>query len=353
MPQNTDSIELEFKPDFEEARQRWAAFWQGESDRPLLHAIAPKAGVEPIPMPRPYAFAFGDVDALADQVVGWASTHDFLADTIPSFMVTLAPDHFAALLGCEIKQPIHGGSNWVEPCAASLEQVDISFKREGHWWRRTVECAEKLRARCDGKLIITSTHFQGGLDCLAAMCGTQETLMALALSPDVVKQALAHVDRAVAEVRRAFAELLDVPKWGSANRFHMYNPGIIDVPECDISCMLSSSMFDEFQMPSLTREINGLDASIYHLDGLDAVPHLESICRIESLDMIQWMPGEGHYDDDHAPLNARIDALGKGQIFQGYYKFGAADIQRIWDSFTSRKLFFHVNPEVLTQLPWQ
>jgi len=68
--------------------------------------------------------------------------------------------------------------------------------------------------------------------------------------------------------------------------------------------------------------------------------------------MIQWMPGEGYYDDDWSALNARIDALGKGQIFQDYYKFKAADIQRIWDTFRSRKLFFHTNSEQLLQLPW-
>ena len=68
--------------------------------------------------------------------------------------------------------------------------------------------------------------------------------------------------------------------------------------------------------------------------------------------MIQWMPGEGHYDDDWSELNAKIDALGKGQIFQSYYKLSAPEIERIWNSYTSRKLFFHVTADVLEQLPW-
>ena len=32
-------MQLEFKPDFEEARQRWSAYWNGESDRPLVASV--------------------------------------------------------------------------------------------------------------------------------------------------------------------------------------------------------------------------------------------------------------------------------------------------------------------------
>jgi len=148
-------------------------------------------------------------------------------------------------------------------------------------------------------------------------------------------------------------EALDVATWGSMNRFGMYCSGMIDVPQCDVSCMISPGMFNDFERPSLTNEIAGLGASIYHLDGPDALQHTESVCAIDRLDMIQWMPGEGYYDDDWSALNAKIDALGKGQIFQSYYNLTASDIERMWDSYTSRKLFFHVGPKVLEELPWQ
>ena len=106
-------------------------------------------------------------------------------------------------------------------------------------------------------------------------------------------------------------------------------------------------------MPGIQRECQFLDHSIYHLDGPDALQHTESLCAIEQLDMIQWMPGEGYYDDDWGELNAKIDSLGKGQIFQGYYKKKAPDIVRIWDTFKSRKLYFDVSPKTLEELPWE
>jgi len=345
-------MQLEHKPDFGATRERWAAFWRGTSPRPMLHAIRPKSGVTPVARPRPYDCAFGDLDPLIEQALSWAATHDFLADAIPSFMITFAPDHFAALLGAEIKRSDEGRTNWVEPCLTSLDDAEIEFRRDGRWWRRTVECIERFRDRCDGKLVITGTHFQGGLDCLVAMYGTQNLLMDLGLAPEKVRRALAQVDIALAEARAALAEALDVSTWGSLNRFGMYSSGIIDVPQCDVSCMMSAEMFDEFELPSLTKEIENTDASVYHLDGPDALQHLDSLCSIEQLDMIQWMPGEGYYDDDWSELNSRIDSLAKGQIFQGYYKLAAADIERISETYTSRKLFFHVSPEVLAELPW-
>ncbi|MDT8390531.1 MAG: hypothetical protein RRC34_08495 [Lentisphaeria bacterium] len=346
-------MELDFKPDFETAREDWAAFWRGESARPLFHAVVPKDGVTPTPRPRPYDCAFGDLDPIIDQALAWAGTHDFPGDTIPSFMITFAPDHFAALLGAKIERSEAGKTNWVEPCLTSLDDVEITFQRDGHWWKRTVECVERFRERCDGKLIITGTHLQGSLDALVALYGTQPLLLDMAMDPGKVHRALKQVDTAYQEVRTALTEVLDVSTWGSLNRFGMYSPGVIDVPQCDVSCMISKEMFDDLERPYLAAEVATMDASIYHLDGPDALQHTESLCAIERLDMIQWMPGEGYYDDDWSALNAKIDGLGKGQIFQGYYNLTAADIARIWETYTSRKLFFHVTPAMLAELPWK
>lgn len=343
---------IEYKDDGAAARRHWEAFWNGSNERPLFQAITPRSGVKSINKPRPYDCAFGELDPLIDQTLGWAATHEFLADSIPSFMITFAPDHFAALLGAEIVRSESSKTNWVEPNLQTLEGVDISFQRNGKWWERTVECVERFRQACDEKLIITGTHLQGSLDCLVALYGTQPLLLDMAMKPEVVKAALAQVDAAMREVRSAMADILDIPRYGSLNRFGMYSAGIIDVPQCDVSCMISKEMFDEFERPYLTSEVECTQHAIYHLDGPDALQHTETLCGIEALDMIQWMPGEGYYEQDWRELNQKIDRLGKGQIFQSYYNLQAADIVEIWESFSSRKLFFHVTPEQLSSLPW-
>jgi hypothetical protein len=341
---------LEFKQNFADVRNRWSRFWRGEGERPMLSAIAPRSGAKVVEKPNEYDCAFGELDRIIEQLLRWAASHEFLGDQVPTFLITFAPDHFASLLGAEIKRREDEDTNWVEPCLTTLEGVEIAFQRTGQWWERTLECIERFRDVCDGRIIVSGTHLQGSLDCLAALYGTEPLLTDMALRPASVHRALRQIDTALTEVRTALAQALDVSRWGSVNRFGMYSPGLIDVPQCDISCMVSPEMFDSFESPSLAHEIQTLDASVYHLDGLGALPHLETICAIEELDTIQWMPGEGHYDDDWSELHARIDRLGKGQIFQLFYRLEPARIEHIWSTFQSRKLFFQVTPDALAEL---
>jgi len=343
-------MELEFKPDFEHARQRWAQFWRGESTRPLLWAVRPKAGAEPVARPGCYQCAFGDIEPVIEQAIQWAATHEFLDGAIPSYQVTFAPDHFAALLGADLRNA-EGSSatNWIQPFVEDWDDVDIRFQPEGRWWRRTAEVIERFRRRCDGRLIIYGTHLQGGLDCLVALRGAQELLADLLDVPEKVLAALRQVDKALDDVRAAMAEALDLAACGSLNRFGMYSRGLIDVPQCDASCMVSAEMFERFALPSLAHEVDGLDASIYHLDGTGAIRHLEAICSLEKLDMIQWVPGAGQDDKDWSDLRRRIDELGKGHIYQSG-NLTASEVTAIWESFSSRKLYFQVRADVHDEL---
>ena len=351
-----EQVDLEFKPDFELARQRWAQFWRGESTHPLLWAVRPRPGVEPVPKPPCYVCAFHDIEPVIEQAIGWAATHEFLDGAIPGYQVTFAPDHFAALLGAELRNA-EGSSatNWIQPFVEDWDDVEIRFQPEGKWWQRTAEVIARFGQRCDGRLIIYGTHLQGGLDCLVALRGAQGVLSDLLDVPEKVLKALRQVDKALDDVRAALAQALDVPTYGSLNRFGMYSRGVIDVPQCDASCMISAELFERFALPSLAHEVDGLDASIYHLDGPDAVRHLEALCTLEHLDMIQWVPGAGREDNDRSALRRRIDELGKGQIYGPGENLTAADVAGIWASFTARKLYLQVRPDVYDQLQrmWQ
>jgi len=344
-------MELEFKPDFEHARQRWAQFWRGESTRPLLWSVRPKAGVEPVARPGCYQCAFGDIEPVIEQAIGWAATHEFLDGAIPSYQITFGPDHFAALLGADLRNAEGSSStNWIQPFVEDWDDVDIRFQPEGRWWRRTAEVIERFRQRCDGRLIVYGTHLQGGLDCLVALRGARGLLADLLDVPEKVLAALRQVDKALDDVRAAMAGALDVATYGSLNRFGMHSRGVIDVPQCDASCMVSAEMFERFELPSLAHEVGGLDASIYHLDGPGAIRHLEAVCSLEKLDMIQWVAGAGQDDKDWSDLRRRIDELGKGQIYQLGSNLAAPQVKAVWESFSSRKLYFQVSAEVHDEL---
>jgi hypothetical protein len=52
-------------------------------------------------------------------------------------------------------------------------------------------------------------------------------------------------------------------------------------------------MYRRFVLPCLTEQCEWLDNSLYHLDGVNALPQLDNLLGIEQLNAIQWTPGEG------------------------------------------------------------
>jgi 5-methyltetrahydrofolate--homocysteine methyltransferase len=61
----------------------------------------------------------------------------------------------------------------------------------------------------------------------------------------------------------------------------------------DFSIMISPAMFDEFFLPYVKEEAKKFKRSMYHLDGVGALHHLDSILRIKELGGVQFLPGAG------------------------------------------------------------
>lgn len=331
-------MQLEFKADFEEARQRWTAYWKGESDRPVVASVVPKPGVTPVDAPGYLAGFTGDPDPLIDQVLAWAETHEFLGEAIPFYYLEFGADHFSSFLGGDMR--LHEGSgdtSWLVPFVEDWDSAEIEFKRDCYWWKRTVEFIRAFRARCDGKLLIAAPTLVAGLDCLAAIKGQQELAFDLVIQPEAVQRALAKVRKAYEEILDALAIELDYETWGSLNRHGFYSPGRTNVPQCDFSCMISKEMFEEFQLPCLAHETEQLGHACYHLDGPGAIHHLESICSLPKMQAIQWVAGSGYGEQQNwMHLHKRIDDLGKGQYFGG----NAESVERLTREFRSKQLYF-------------
>ena len=82
--------------------------------------------------------------------------------------------------------------------------------------------------------------------------------------------------------------------------------------QCDFSAMISPKMFEKFALHDLTTLFNSLDYAFYHLDGPNAVRHLDMLLSIESLKGIQWIPGSGCPGQHNwLPLLKRIRDGGK------------------------------------------
>jgi hypothetical protein len=335
-PPSAPATALELKPDFGRARERWDRYWRDEcTDRPPIRIVLPGPGRKPPPCPHPYSVPHGDIARAAAQTLDWAAAQEWLGEAVPGCLIAFAPDHFALLLGADLRYDDGSASGtstgWVLPCLKDYDS-EIRFRPEGKWWEKTAECIRVFRRVCDGRMIVAGPNLQGGLDALAALRGPQTLLSDLLDCPADVHRALARIDAAMAAVRQALAEALDIARWGSLTRHGTYGSGLVDVPQCDFSAMIGEAAFREFELPSLRNECAGAQGCIYHLDGKEAIRHLPALAEVPGLHAIQWQPGAAGAGRDWSALFARIDALGLGQM-----RGGTRDqIMRLWHGLRMR-----------------
>lgn len=333
-------MELEFKPDFEDARQAWRTFWDGTNSRPMILASRPKPNTAPVPQPKYLDCFDGDLWAIADQLLAWGETHEFLADTIPFYYLEFGPDTFAAYLGADLRLSADRYTSWSAPFVEHWDEVEIKLDRNGYWWQRTLEAIAILRERCDGKLLICPPTLVANLDALAAIRGIQALLTDLIDCPEQVAHALEGVCRVHTEIMDAFAQALDFATYGSINIEGAYIAGRQSRPQCDMSCMIGPAMFRQFVVPCLNSEAHDADAFVYHLDGPGALKHVDALCEMAALDVIAWVPGAGNEHKDWSALYNRIDQRNKGQLF---YACSHAAIKSRWRQYQSRKLIFQTH----------
>jgi hypothetical protein len=81
--------------------------------------------------------------------------------------------------------------------------------------------------------------------------------------------------------------------------------------------MLNPTWFRKFALPDLVAQAAHMDYSIYHLDGPNALNHLDDLLAIPELTGIQWVPGDGREPMGHEkwyPIYKKIQAAGKNIV---------------------------------------
>lgn len=327
-------LELELRPDIEQVMANWDRFWtQRGLDRPMIMCRTPRG--EPMPHPPAGDMVDGDIDACIEASLAWLRSFHWMGDAIPACMPQLGPDHFAALLGSRLE--VHPDSRttvWMHPCVSDWDDFEIRVRWEDRWWERTVALLERYRERCAGICLVSPPNLQGGLDCLAALRGVEPLAMDLVMEPEKVKRALNAVNQCFMQVKQRLAEICEVERYGSVNRHLFYHRDQVGIPQCDFSCLIGPEDFREFGLPAIRFEAAQFAESEYHLDGPNAIRHLEAIAGVPDISVIQWQPGFKDMERDWTDLYRRIDALGKG----AYLFAGPEMLRRRWRENRNRML---------------
>jgi len=287
---------MEFKSDWGEAKERLAAWWRGEViGRFAFQVTAPRA--QPLATASPPPDTQGVVErwlqpdyriAVAER--GFASTW-FGGEAFPYFDPHLGPGSLALYIGSE---PVFAEDTvWYQPCLPDLDNAPtLEFDPDNPWWRATRRLVEEGARRGQGRYLTAIPDLIENLDTIASLRGTQQLLWDLTDRPRQVHDLQRQVLRLYFEY---FDELYAVVSRAGAgccfSAFQIWAPARMAKLQCDFSAMISPAMFEEFVLPYLSAQCHRLDYSVYHLDGVEAVKHLDLILSIPGLSALQWTPG--------------------------------------------------------------
>lgn len=287
---------LIYKPDLNEAKRRWDAFWAGELvDRPCVRAIAARAGVEQTPHPRGVHLDTSDFDELILQFDRWAAGKYFAGEAIPAFFPNFGPDQFAAFFGADLKFSWDSPeTTWVEPFVEDWSRVGNLEHPVGDVWDRLLQLISRAAELGEGKFICALPDLHTNLDGLSAIRGPQNLCMDLIDQPEQIDAALECVFQGFIATYEAMRQAGRMQETGMTSWLPFYSEGRYAPLQCDFACMVGPRDFRRFILPWLEKEAEFVDHSAYHYDGPDALVHLDDILSIDRIHVIQWQPGAGN-----------------------------------------------------------
>ena len=275
---------------------RW---WQGKLDRSLVRGVVEQVYPKPYDVPAPilnqsncHDFSWTP-EQIIDALDSDLSTKEFIGDGYPVVdFACYGPGVLAAFCGAKLDNS--SGRVWFFPPVEDpeLSQVHVKYDPNNVWSRRIKDIYRAGLERWDGAVIMGFPDLGGVMDVVASMVGTENLLYAIVDEPEEVERLVKETQVAWYEAYNDFAEVLK-PQGAYTDWNGLLSRDPAYVIQCDFCYMISPKMFSRFVLPTLQEDARRLTNTIYHLDGMGELPHLDQILAIPELNAVQWVYGTG------------------------------------------------------------
>jgi hypothetical protein len=169
--------------------------------------------------------------------------------------------------------------------------------------------------RAAGRYLVGCPDLIENVDVLGSLRGMENLCLDMMERPNWVERRIHELNEVWFAAYQRIYDRIRLPDGSSAfGAFCLWGPGKVAKVQCDASAMFSPAMYRQFVLPALQSQCAWLDQSLYHLDGTQAMAHLDALLEIEALEAIEWTPQAGIESGGHPrwyDLYRRILSAGK------------------------------------------
>ncbi len=281
-----------YKSNWQETKNNLKLWWKGENKKPIVYIAARKTEGYP-----PYAWNIEDererymnVEKIVEKNLHYFNNLNYdLAEGYPYIDLNLGPGSLALYLDSE---PIFKPDTvWYTECMEDYSKLPV-FDPQSPWLRAHLDMFRQAKKIAPKGTPFAIPDLLEGIDILSAMRGPMNFCYDIIDYPEDVHRHMEALEDVFFKCYDLFYEELKDEEGGSFyTAFFIWGPGKTAKVQCDFNNVMSPSQFDEFCQPYLVRQCARLDNTLFHLDGPEAIRHLDSILKIPDLGALQFTPG--------------------------------------------------------------
>lgn len=342
---------MRYKKNWEVTQTKWQNYWKQQNvGRPLMHVIAKKDDAQPLPVElecRDVQDKYQCAERMVARYRHYCENHEFLAESFPNMSADFGPGSVAAYLGANIV--FNPDTIWYEEFVEDWSEIPrLDFNEKQPWFQRHYELVKRCKELAKDDFYIGIPDLIENIDILASMRGAQDTIFDLIDEPDEIKARIAEITKSYFEYYNRFYDLVKDEEGGACYTvFQIWALGKIAKIQCDFSAMLSPDQFREFVQDSIKEQARSLDYVLYHLDGPDAIRHMDALMEIEEINALQWTSGDHGPDgtlEEWYSIYDKARAAGKSlwiKVYSGGIEDWIKGVDRLVDRYGSSSLFLH------------
>jgi hypothetical protein len=306
---------MDYKTNWPVAKEYWTALWEGRhKGRPCITVNAPNGKPNRAPAPRSGEERWLGPEFNVQLAQATFESTYYGGESFPGHL--LMASWVTQTYGATPHFPMN--TIWFEPIPVDWDRpptFDLDW--ESPWFKKVAALHRAfLAAAGRDRFFIGSIGGMPANDILSLVIGAENMLCAMAERPEWVRTAILKLTENWIRLVQRFRDLSKPTHefwYGNGGWMPFWAPEPFVSTQSDISCMISSAMFDEFIVPELDLIGQAFKNVWYHLDGQSAFQQLPRLLALPYIKVVQFVPEAGTPPNGPAYLDLyrKIQAAGK------------------------------------------